>query len=171
MNNQLKFPLSLTAEEYLVHENWMAETIALAQQAGEAGDVPVGAIIVDSQGNAIAKANNCKQRNQDPTAHAEMIALRSASQTRKNWYLNDCTLYVTLEPCPMCAGAIVHSRIGLLVYGVDDPKTGAIRTVMNIPDSAASNHRLSVLAGVAETECRQLLQSWFAKKRKSATDN
>jgi len=166
VNSKLNFPLSLTAEEYLVHESWMAEAIALAKQAGFAGEVPVAAIVVDSQGNAIAKGNNCKQRNQDPTAHAEIMALQMASKVKQNWHLNDCTLYVTLEPCPMCAGAIVHSRIGLLVYGVDDPKTGAIRTVMNIPDSAASNHRLPVLAGVAETECRHLLQSWFTQKRK-----
>ncbi|ELS00347.1 cytosine/adenosine deaminase [Xenococcus sp. PCC 7305] len=161
--------LSLTREEYLVHQDWMAQAIALAKEAGDGGDIPVGAIVVDAQGHAIAKANNLKQRNQDPTAHAEIIALRAASQVKQNWHLNDCTLYVTLEPCPMCAGAIVQSRIGLLVYGVDDPKTGAIRTVMNIPDSAASNHRLLVLAGVAEVECRQMLQSWFAHRRKSRT--
>ena len=166
MENKSNFFYSLTAEEYLVHENWMLQARELAQQAGESGDVPVGAIIVDSQGNAIAKANNCKERNQDPTAHAEIIAIRSASQVKQNWHLNDCTLYVTLEPCPMCAGAIIQGRIGLLVYGVDDPKTGAIRTVMNIPDSAASNHHLLVLAGVAETQCRQLLQSWFNQRRK-----
>ena len=166
MNKQSHFLLSLTAEEYLVHENWMAQARELAQQAGEAGDVPVGAIIVDSQGNAIAQANNSKEKTQDPTAHAEIIALRAASQVKQNWHLNDCTLYVTLEPCPMCAGAIIQGRIGLLVYGADDPKTGAIRTVMNIPDSAASNHHLSVLAGVGETECRQLLQSWFNLRRK-----
>ncbi len=163
---QAKFLFSLTAQEYRIHEKWMTEAIALAQQAGERGDIPVGAIIVDSQGNAIAESNNHKQRNQDPTAHAEIIALRSASQVKQNWHLNDCTLYVTLEPCPMCAGAIIQGRIGLLVYGVDDPKTGAIRTVLNIPDSADSNHHLLVLAGVAETECRQLIQSWFNRRRK-----
>ena len=144
----------------------MARARELAEQAGKAGDVPVGAIVVDSQGNAIAQANNRKERNQDPTAHAEIIALRAASQVKQNWHLNDCTLYVTLEPCPMCTGAIIQGRIGLLVYGVDDPKTGAIRTVMNIPDSTASNHRLLVLAGVGETKCRELLQSWFTQRRK-----
>lgn len=166
MAKKTNFLLSLTAEEYLVHENWMAKARELAQQAGETGDIPVGAIVVDAQGNAIAKANNHKQRNQDPTAHAEILALQAASRVKKNWHLNDCTLYVTLEPCPMCAGAIIQGRIGLLVYGADDPKTGAIRTVLNLPDSAASNHHLLVLAGVAETECRQLLQSWFNQKRK-----
>ena len=160
------FLLSLTAEEYLVHENWMAQARELAKQAGESGEIPVGAIIVDSQGNAISKANNCKERTQDPTAHAEIIAIRAASQVRQNWHLNDCTLYVTLEPCPMCAGAIIQSRISLLVYGADDPKTGAVRTAINIPDSAASNHNLLVLAGVEETECRHLLQSWFHLRRK-----
>ena len=166
MKNQSHFLFSLTAKEYLIHEQWMAKAIELAQQAAEGGDVPVGAIMVDSYGNAIAEGINSKERNQDPTAHAEIIALRAASQVKQNWHLNDCTLYVTLEPCPMCAGAIIHGRIGLLVYGVDDPKTGAIRTVMNIPDSVASNHNLAVLSGVAETECRQLLQSWFTRRRR-----
>ena len=166
MEKKANFLFSLTAQAYSIHEYWMTQAIALAKQAGARGDVPVGAIIVDSQGNAIAKASNHKQRNQDPTAHAEILALRTASQVKQNWHLDDCTLYVTLEPCPMCAGAIIQGRIGLLVYGADDPKTGAIRTVLNIPDSAASNHHLLVLAGVAETECRQLLQSWFDQRRK-----
>ena len=166
MKNQSNFLQSLTAEAYLFHETWMAQAIKLAKQAGEAGEVPVGAIVVDAQGNAIAEGNNRKEKTQDPTAHAEIIALRSASQVKQNWHLHDCTLYVTLEPCPMCAGAIIQARIGLLVYGADDPKTGAIRTVMNLTDSAASNHHLTVLAGVKETECRQLLQSWFRSRRR-----
>lgn len=141
------------------------QAVKLAQAAGEAGEVPVGAVIVDVAGNAIAQGQNRKERDFDPTAHAEIIAIRAASKILQTWHLNQCTLYVTLEPCPMCAGAIAHARLGKLVYGVDDPKTGAIRTVANIPDSPCSNHRLSVIGGILESACRHQLQSWFTQKR------
>ncbi len=134
--------------EYLVHRQWMTRALELAQAASDAGEVPVGALIVDASGNLLAEGENRKERDKDPTGHAEILALRSAA-----------------EPCPMCAGAIIHARIGLLVYGVDDTKTGAIRTVTNIPDSAASNHRLKVLGGILESACRQQLQAWFATRR------
>ncbi|MBE9128741.1 MULTISPECIES: tRNA adenosine(34) deaminase TadA [unclassified Coleofasciculus] len=150
---------------YQVHQGWMNQAIALAQAAGEAGEVPVGAVIVDSKGNLVTTAQNRRERDKDPTAHAEILALRAAGQVLQTWHLNKCTLYVTLEPCPMCSGAIVLARLKLLVYGVDDPKTGTIRTVANIPDSAASNHRLPVLAGIMESACRMQLQSWFEKQR------
>jgi tRNA(adenine34) deaminase len=143
----------------------MSRALALAHSAGEAGEVPVAAVIVDSTGNLIAEAENRRERDKDPTAHAEILALRAAGYALQNWHLNQCTLYVTLEPCPMCAGAIVQARLGLLVYGADDPKTGAIRTVANIPDSACSYHRLAVLSGILESACRQQLQTWFAKRR------
>ena len=157
----------LNYDNYLIHCQWMERCLQLAQKAGEATEIPVGAVIIDSQGKLIAEAANFKQRNQDATAHAEILAIQTASKALQNWYLKDCTLYVTLEPCPMCAGAIIQSRIGLLVYGADEPKTGAIRTVMNLPDSYASNHKLKVLAGIKEEPCRQQLQSWFDRKRKN----
>ncbi|AOY83699.2 nucleoside deaminase [Moorena producens JHB] len=144
----------------------MSVAIEIAQKAGEAGEVPVGAVIVDSEGKLIATGENRRERDKDPTAHAEILALRAAGQKLQTWHLNTCTLYVTLEPCPMCAGAIILARLGLLVYGVDDPKTGSIRTVANLPDSACSNHRLPVLGGIMESVCREQLQSWFAKRRK-----
>ena len=144
----------------------MSRALALAQEAGDAGDVPVGAVIVDRAGNLIAEASNRKERDKDPTAHAEILALRAAAQALQTWHLDCCTLYVTLEPCPMCAGALIQARIGLLVYGADDPKTGTIRTAANLPDSACSNHRLPVLAGIMESACREQLQSWFAQRRK-----
>ena len=150
---------------YLKHRHWMSKALQLAREAGKAGDVPVGAIVVDGPGNLIAQAANRKERERDPTAHAEILALRAASQVLQTWHLHECTLYVTLEPCPMCAGALIQARIGLLVYGTDDPKTGAIRTVANLPDSACSNHRLEVIAGIMESACREELQSWFAKRR------
>ena len=156
---------------YLVHRQWMSRAIALAQAAGIAGEVPVGAIIIDRYGNLIAEAENRRERDKDPTAHAEILALRITGQALQSWHLNQCTLYVTLEPCPMCAGAIAQARLGLLVYGADDPKTGAIRTVANIPDSACSYHRLSVIGGILETTCRQQLQGWFAQQRRKRADS
>lgn len=151
--------------EYLIHRQWMRLALQLAQTAGEHGDIPVGAVIINSNGELIAEGENRKERDQDPTAHAEIIALRAAAQKLQTWRLSECILYVTLEPCPMCAGAIVHARIGVVVYGADDPKTGALRTVLNIPDSAASNHRSCVIGGILESDCREMLQTWFDDKR------
>ncbi len=143
----------------------MRLALALAVQAGEAGDVPVGAVIVDGQGVCIAQGQNQRHRTHDPTAHAEILALRQAGMALGTWHLVECTLYVTLEPCPMCAGALVNARIGTLVYGASDPKAGAIASVIQIPDSPASNHRFPVIRGILETECRELLQTWFRQRR------
>lgn len=150
---------------YPIHQQWMSLALELAKAAGEAGEVPVGALVLDARGQLIAEAQNRRERDSDPTAHAEILALREAGRVLNSWHLDGCTLYVTLEPCPMCAGAIVQARIGLLVYGADDPKTGTIRTVANIPDSAYSFHRLSVLGGIMESACREQLQSWFGDRR------
>lgn len=143
----------------------MVHALQYAKAAGSAGEVPVGAIIVGPDNTLIATAENRRERDRDPTAHAEILALRIAGNYLKTWYLNDCTLYVTLEPCPMCAGALIQARLGCLVYGADDPKTGAIRTVMNLPDSPGSYHPLAVVGGILEVPCRQVLQSWFREHR------
>ncbi|WP_052537532.1 nucleoside deaminase [Gloeocapsa sp. PCC 73106] len=143
----------------------MTYALNLADIALKSGEVPVGAVIVDAEGKLIAQAANRKEKTKNPTAHAEMLAITQASQSLDTWRLEDCTLYVTLEPCPMCTGAIIQARLGLLVYGVDDPKTGAVRSVLNLPDSNCSNHRLRVLAGIKESACREQLQSWFAQLR------
>ncbi|MBD2462441.1 nucleoside deaminase [Oscillatoria sp. FACHB-1407] len=156
--------------DYLVHRHWMERAIALAETAGQAGEVPVGAVIVGATGELIAEGENRRERDHDPTAHAEILALRAAGRSLQSWHLNDCTLYVTLEPCPMCAGAIIQARLGTLVYGVDDPKSGAVRTVLNLPDSACSNHRLPVWGGILEAPCRQQLQAWFAQRRRKGMD-
>jgi tRNA(adenine34) deaminase len=150
---------------YQRHAGWMQQAIDLAEVAGTAGDVPVAALVVDGQNQLIAAATNRRDRDQDPTAHAEILALRLAGQTRRNWHLNDCTLYVTLEPCPMCAGALVLARLGQLVYGADDWKAGAVRSVLNIPDGPASNHRITVIAGILADPCREQLQDWFKARR------
>ncbi len=149
---------------------WMGRAIAIAAEAGAAGDVPVGAVIVDGGGGVVAEAQNRKQRDGDPTAHAEVLALRQAGRSRGNWHLNDCTLYVTLEPCPMCAGALIQARIGRLVYGTADPKAGAIASVLTLPTGPGSNHRFPVVAGVCEAECRAQLQAWFAERRRQHRD-
>jgi tRNA(adenine34) deaminase len=160
-------PPLLHHPDYLRHYRWMSRAIILAQQAGEAGEVPVGAVIVTATDQWVAEAENRRERDHDPTAHAEVLALRAAGRALRTWHLEQCTLYVTLEPCPMCSGALIQARLGFLVYGADDPKTGAVRTVTNLPDSACSNHRLSVLSGVLEATCRTQLQSWFVDRRHS----
>jgi tRNA(adenine34) deaminase len=157
-------------ETYLRHRRWMLRALELAERAGQAGDVPVGAVVIGPQDEVLAEASNRRERDQDPTAHAEVLALRAASHQLGNWHLNDCTLYVTLEPCPMCAGAIVLSRLGLLVYGADDPKAGAVGSVLNVPASPCSNHRLPVLAGLLADPCREQLQQWFQQRRGTPED-
>lgn len=137
------------------------------EQAGiaeENGDVPIGAVII-KDGQIIAKAYNQREQLQDPTAHAEIIALTQAAAARENWHLNGCTIYVTLEPCPMCAGALVLSRMDRLVYGCDDPKAGACGSLYDIVRDKRLNHRLEVTSGVLADECSKLLQDFFQKKR------
>jgi tRNA(adenine34) deaminase len=153
---------------FQLHQHWMTRSIELATEAGNAGEIPVGAIVVSPDGSLIAEGENRRERDRDPTAHAEIVAMRAAGARLNNWHLDRCTLYVTLEPCPMCAGAIVAARLGLLVYGADDPKTGSVRTVLNIPDSPASNHKLTVIGGILESTCRQQLRDWFKHKREPA---
>ncbi len=157
--------LQLDAIAYQKHCYWMERALQLAEAAGQLGEIPVGAVIVDRHNQLIAEASNRKERETNPTAHAEIFAIQQASQQLQNWHLEDLTLYVTLEPCPMCTGAIIHARLGLLVYGASDPKTGCIRTVLNLPDSPASNHRLPVISGILEQPCREQLQEWFTHKR------
>ena len=149
-----------------MHQMWMDRAIALAKEAGESEEIPVGAVIVNREGVVLSTGVNRKERDQDPTAHAEIVAIREAARVLKDWHLNGCTLYVTLEPCPMCAGAILQARVSTLVYGADDPKAGAIRTVANLPDSPVSFHKLEAIAGIRERECQELLISWFENQRR-----
>lgn len=157
-------PPEIDDKTYQRHRRWMLRALALAETAAADGEVPVGAVVVSGD-LLLAEAANRRQRDHDPTAHAEILALRQAGQVLANWHLTECTLYVTLEPCPMCAGALIQSRLGLLVYGADDPKAGAVRSVLNLPDSACSNHHVPVLAGILAQPCQQQLQKWFAQRR------
>jgi tRNA(adenine34) deaminase len=151
--------------DFELHQFWMDQAIALAIKAGEEGEIPVGAIIIGSDRQILATGENRKERDQDPTAHAEILAIRNAAKILKDWHLNQTTLYVTLEPCPMCAGAIIQARVKTLVYGASDSKTGAIHTVINLPNGSASFHKLQAIAGIRELECQKLLQTWFQKRR------
>ncbi|NJM97906.1 MAG: tRNA adenosine(34) deaminase TadA [Phormidesmis sp. RL_2_1] len=164
-------PAPIHNKIYLRHRQWMMRAMALADAAGKLGEVPVAAIAVGPDNQIIAQATNRKEQECDPTAHAEVLALRAAGKQLGNWHLNDCTLYVTLEPCVMCAGAIIQSRLGRLVYGADDPKAGAVRTVLNIPDGPCSNHRLQVTGGILAAPCRQQLQHWFQQRRQQQRAN
>jgi len=147
-----------------VDEQYMRIAIEQASIAEEKGDVPIGAVIV-YQNRIIAKAHNQREELQDPTAHAEIIALTQAAAYIKSWRLHGCTIYVTLEPCPMCAGALVLARIDRLVYGCDDPKTGACRSLYNIVQDDRLNHRLDVTSGILADECTKQLQHFFKKRR------
>lgn len=150
-------------------KKFMAAAIDQANIALENGDVPVGAVIVH-QNNIIAKGYNQRHQLNDPTAHAEIIAMTAASEYIGNWRLEGCTIYVTLEPCCMCAGACVLARLDRLVFGCDDPKAGACGSLYNIVQDERLNHRLDITKGVLAEDCTKLLQDFFRKKRNS-TDN
>ena len=137
--------------------------------AADNGDVPVGAVIV-FEGKVIAKAHNQRQLLNDPTAHAEIIALTQAAEAVGNWRLNGCTIYVTLEPCPMCAGALVLARIDRLVFGCDDPKAGACGSLYNIVQDERLNHNMDITSGVLNTECGQVLSDFFKVRRDEITN-
>jgi tRNA(adenine34) deaminase len=145
-------------------EHFMRLAITQGGIAEDNGDVPIGAVIVHND-QVIAKAYNQREQLADPTAHAEIIALTQAAAALENWHLNGCTMYVTLEPCPMCAGALVLARIDRLVYGCDDPKTGAVKSLYNIVTDDRLNHRLEVTSGILAEECTKQLQDFFEKRR------
>ena len=142
----------------------MRLALAEARLAAEADEVPIGCVIV-RDGVVIASAHNLRETLQDPTAHAEIVALRLAAKSLNSWRLEDCTLYVTLEPCPMCAGAIVQARVPTVVYGAADQKAGACHTLYEITSDPRLNHRCEVTAGVLAEECAGLLSAFFLEKR------
>jgi tRNA(adenine34) deaminase len=144
---------------------FMGEALRQAVRAYEAEEVPVGAVIV-RHGRVIARSHNQVELLKDATAHAEMLAVTQAEEVVGDWRLTDCTLYVTKEPCPMCAGAIVHVRLPRIVYGVSDPKGGAAGSALNLLQFPTLNHRCEITAGVREAECRDLLRIFFAEQRK-----
>jgi len=142
----------------------MAEALRAAQRAMEAGEVPVGAVVI-CEGRVIAQGWNRNLTGNDPTAHAEIIALREAGVVVGNHRLGDCELFATIEPCSMCAGALVHARIKRLAYGADDPKAGAVHSVMQVLNHPQLNHRMEVKGGVLAGRCAELLQTFFRSRR------
>jgi tRNA(adenine34) deaminase len=143
---------------------FMREALRQAARADEAGEVPVGAVVV-RDGRIIARAFNQVEQLKDATAHAEMLALTQAEEAVGDWRLTDCTLYVTKEPCPMCAGAIVHTRLARVVFGASDPKAGAAGSAMNLLQFPTLNHHCEITGGIREADCRELLQNFFARQR------
>ncbi|CAN5924600.1 tRNA adenosine(34) deaminase TadA [soil metagenome] len=146
-------------------EHWMRLALAEADAAAAKGEVPVGSVIVSSAGELLATGHNLRETDEDPTAHAEIVAIRAAAQKLGTWRLEDTTLYVTLEPCVMCAGALVNARVGRVVYGADDPKAGACATLFSIGQDPRLNHRFTVVKGVLADDSAARLRAFFAALR------
>ncbi len=166
-HSQDEFPEELPDADALVDwdQTFMRQAIMLADQAMQQDEVPVGAIVIHGS-RVIGSGWNQRESLQDPTAHAEMIAITQAAATLESWRLEECTLYVTLEPCPMCAGAIVQARIPRVVYGAADPKGGAVDTLFRLLDDQRLNHRSEVTPGVMADVCGAILSQFFQEKRK-----
>jgi tRNA(adenine34) deaminase len=159
--------LPLTDPRHPFHVHHMELALSEAGLADDEDEVPVGAVIVSWQHGILAEAHNQRERLRDPTAHAEMIAITQAAAALRSWRLEECALYVTLEPCPMCAGAIVQARLPLVVYGCTDPKAGACHTLYQIVSDARLNHRAQVVGGVLAERCAAVLSDFFAAKRRA----
>ena len=149
----------------MTHEQWMAVALSEAHAAAEHDDVPIGAVVVQGE-RELARAHNRREVDADPTAHAELLALRQASASLGTWRLSGCTLYVTLEPCVMCAGALVLARIDRLVFGADDPKAGAVGALYDVPRDPRLNHQVEVVRGVGAEEAGGALREFFAARRR-----
>lgn len=148
----------------LEHRYYMKIALAEARKAAELGEIPVGAVLVNNT-KILARDHNLKETEQDPLGHAEIRVIRTATKKLKTWRLDKATLYVTLEPCPMCAGAIINARIQRVVFGALDPKAGAAGTVVNILENPCLNHRVEVISGLMEAECKDILQQFFRHRR------
>lgn len=147
------------------YQNLMQQALALANQAATSDDVPVGALVVNDQGEIIGVGENLREKNNDPTAHAEIVAIKNAAQKIGNWRLDDLTMVVTLEPCAMCAGAIVQTRMKRLVFGAFDEKAGAVGSVWDVVRDTRALTKIEVISGVLEKECAQVLTNFFKGKR------
>jgi tRNA(adenine34) deaminase len=147
-------------------ERWMGEAVRAAREAARRGEVPVGACVVSAGGELLAAAGNRTRGDCDPTAHAEVLALREAARRACNYRLTGAVVYSTVEPCAMCAGALVQARVARLVYGATDEKAGAVESVFRVCDSGSLNHRMELTAGVLGDECRALMQDFFRERRK-----
>ena len=145
---------------------WMDVLLQRAEVTGAEGEVPVAAVILDGQGKAIGHGRNRRQNHMDPLGHAELVALRQAAIVQDDWRFNTCTLIVTLEPCPMCAGALVQARMGTVVYAATDPKRGGLGGTLDLSTHASAHHHMTVIRGVREPQAREQLERWFRQRRR-----
>lgn len=148
-----------------IDEKWMWRAIGLAREAEKVGEVPVGAVIIDAEGKILAAASNRTIKNIDPTAHAEILALRIAATRLGNYRLEGTTVYTTIEPCAMCAGALVNARVARVVYGAPDERFGAVETLFRVCDNPQLNHRMQISGGILADNCRKIMQDFFKARR------
>ena len=147
------------------HILWMRRLLRRAEAVGDEGEIPVAAVVLDGQGRALGWGSNRRERDQQPLGHAELMALQQAARLRGDWRFNDCTVLVTLEPCPMCAGALVQARMGRVVFGAHDPKRGGLGGVLDLSDSPSAHHTMHVVGGVEAERCGNQLERWFKRRR------
>ena len=154
--------ISLSQQEKI---NWMKRLLSKAKLLGESGEVPIAAVILDKKGRCIGYGGNRRETMKDPLGHAELVALRQASWINNDWRFNDCTLIVNLEPCPMCAGALIQARMGKIIYGSEDPKRGALGGTINLAEHKSAHHKMIVEKGLMEEESKKIIVDWFKDKR------
>ena len=162
----LKGQRGTTVDQRVDVTRWMDVLLQRAEVPGAEGEVPVAAVILDGQGRAIGHGRNRRQNHMDPLGHAELVALQQAAVVLGDWRFNACTLIVTLEPCPMCAGALVQARMGTVVYGARDPKRGGLGGSLDLSTHASAHHHMKVMGGVREAEAKQQLELWFRRRRR-----
>ncbi len=167
-SEKLSKPIELSQEEKI---NWMTRLLTKAILVGKRGEVPIAAIILDNRGRCIGYGENRRETTKDPLGHAELVALRQASWLNNDWRFNDCTLMVNLEPCPMCAGALIQARMGKIIYGSDDLKRGALGGSINLAEHKSAHHKMLIERGIMEKESRKIIVDWFKEKRLLAREN
>ena len=167
-SEKLSKPIELSQEEKI---NWMTRLLTKAILVGKRGEVPIAAIILDNRGRCIGYGENRRETTKDPLGHAELVALRQASWLNNDWRFNDCTLMVNLEPCPMCAGALIQARMGKVIYGSDDLKRGALGGSINLAEHKSAHHKMLIERGIMEKESRKIIVDWFKEKRLLAREN
>ena len=149
----------------------MKRLLCKAKLVGERGEVPIAAVVLDRKGRCIGYGGNIRETRKDPLGHAELVALRQAAWINNDWRFNDCTLIVNLEPCPMCAGALIQARMGSVIYGSNDPKRGALGGTIDLAKHKSAHHKMLIEGGVMEEESRKLIMDWFEDKRVAAKEN
>ncbi len=167
-SKKLPKPISLSHQE---KTNWMKRLLSKAKLVGERGEVPIAAVILDNKGRCIGYGENRRETMKDPLGHAELVALKQASWIKNDWRFNECTLIVNLEPCPMCAGALIQARIGKIIFGSHDPKRGALGGTINLANHKSAHHKMIVEKGLMEEESKKIIVDWFKDKRLLTKEN